>query len=271
MNHIKSAEQFMEVVRTADLADLKSQREIFSYWDKRVDKSRAAAVDMLCYAVKGILCPTFIVNQTGDLLDLLAQLETIRRHTVTTCHHVLRLNRSYKNDTHARIVDGFALLPEDEERALESVSSWTRQQEARKTYVSLVTWSCLNYIHDLLARGKLGDAEKRLPDWYGDDPRQSLPHRPFYANWDEEERRVVADRKEDVTLLISDARAWEKKHGHTEHMQYVKHLRRDLGVDVSHFHTNVGAMTNGYLKGVMDIDSQLHAILNLKLGASGFG
>jgi hypothetical protein len=99
---------------------------------------------MLCYAVKGILYPTFIVDQTGDLLDLLAQLEAIRRHTVNTCHHVLRLNKSYKNDAHARRVDGFALLPEDEERTLESISSWTRQQEARKTYVSLVTWSCLN-------------------------------------------------------------------------------------------------------------------------------
>ena len=99
---------------------------------------------MLCYAVKGILCPTFIVDQTGDLLDLLAQLEEIRRHTVNTCHHVLRLNKSYKNDAQARRVDGFALLPEDEERTLESISSWTRQQEARKTYVSLVTWSCLN-------------------------------------------------------------------------------------------------------------------------------
>ena len=99
---------------------------------------------MLCYAVKGILYPTLIVDQTGDLLDLLAQLEAIRRHTVNTCHHVLRLNKSYKNDKHARRADGFALLPDDEERALDSVSSWTRQQEARKTYISLVTWSCLN-------------------------------------------------------------------------------------------------------------------------------
>ena len=100
-------------------------------------------VDMLCYAVKGIICPAFIVDQTGDLLDLLAQLEAIRRHTVNTCHHVLQLNKSYKNDAQARKVDGFALLPIDEERTLESVSSRTRQREARKTYVSLVTWSCL--------------------------------------------------------------------------------------------------------------------------------
>lgn len=99
---------------------------------------------MLCYAVKGILCPTFIVDQTRDLLDLLGQLEAIRRHTVNTCHHVLRLNKSYKDDGRARRADGFALLPDDEERALDSVSSWTRQQEARKTYISLVTWSCLN-------------------------------------------------------------------------------------------------------------------------------
>jgi len=99
---------------------------------------------MLCYAAKGILCPTFIVDQTRDLLDLLAQLEAIRRHTANTCHHVLRLNKSYKNDKQARRDDGFALLPDDEERALDSISSWTRQQEARKTYVSLITWSCLN-------------------------------------------------------------------------------------------------------------------------------
>lgn len=99
---------------------------------------------MLCYAVKGILHPSFIVDQTRDLLDLLAQLEAVRRHTVNTCHYVLRLNKSYKDDAHARRLDGFALLPEDEEQTLESVSSWTRQQEARKTYVSLVTWSCLN-------------------------------------------------------------------------------------------------------------------------------
>lgn len=68
-------------------------------------------------------------------------------------------------------------------------------------------------IHDLLANGMLGEAEKRLSDWYGEDPRRSLPQRPFYADWDEKDRRVVADRREDVTLLISDARGWEKKHG----------------------------------------------------------
>lgn len=191
-------------------------------------------VDMLCYAVKSIVAPTLIVDQTGDLLVLLAQLEAIRRHIVNTCHHVLRLNKSYKNDTQARKVDGFALLPDHEERTLEFVSSWTRQQEARKTYVSLITWSCLNVglppspvfkicadsirqcIHDLLAKGRLSDAENRLSDWYGDDPRRSLPQTPFYADWDEKDRRLVADRREDVTLLISDARAWKKKHGYVQ-------------------------------------------------------
>lgn len=69
------------------------------------------------------------------------------------------------------------------------------------------------YVHDLVSKGRLSDAEKLLSDWYGDDPRRSLPNIPFYAGWDEKDRMVVADRKEDVTLLISDARAWKKKHG----------------------------------------------------------
>lgn len=81
----------------------------------------------------------------------------------------------------------------------------------------MVIWVCPDpvqqHVHDLLAKGRLSDAEKRLSDWYSDDPRRSLPQRPFYADWDEKERRVVADRREDVTLLIFDARAWEKKYG----------------------------------------------------------
>jgi hypothetical protein len=56
-----------------------------------------------------------------------------------------------------------------------------------------------------------------------------------------------------------------------EYAQYVRHLRNDLGIDVSHFHKNVGAMADGYMKGVSDADSRLREILNLKLGASGFG
>ena len=113
---------------------------------------------MLCYAVKGILYPNFIADQTGDLLDLLGQLEAIRRHTFSTCHLVLKLNTGYKNDAHARRVGGFSLLPEDEERTLESVSSWTWHQEARKTYVSLVTWSCLNVGLTLSGRPPLCDS-----------------------------------------------------------------------------------------------------------------
>jgi len=224
---------------------------------------------MLSYTVKGIVFPTFNVDQTDDLLGLLAQLETIRQHTVKACHHVLRLNESYKNDTHARRLDGFVLLPDDEERILDSVSSWTRQQEARKTYVSLITWSCLNFIHDLLARGKLDEAEKRTSEWYGNDPHQSLPQISFYTDWDEKEKRIVVDRKEDVVLLISDAQAWEKRHGRMEYAQYVKHLRKDLGIDVSHFHKNVGAMADGYLKGVVDLNSRLRGIL--ELGTPEFG
>lgn len=60
-------------------------------------------------------------------------------------------------------------------------------------------------------------------------------------------------------------------HSRTEYAQYVKHLRKDFGIDVSHFHKNVSAMADGYLKGVADGNSRLRAILNLKLGASGFG
>lgn len=56
-----------------------------------------------------------------------------------------------------------------------------------------------------------------------------------------------------------------------EYAQYARHLRKDLGIDVSHFHKNVGAMADGYLKGISDADSRLRAILNLKLGAPGFG
>ena len=133
-----------------------------------------------------------------------------------------------------------------------------------------------------MARGKLSDAETMVSEWYGDDPRRSLPQRSFYADWDDKERRVVADRKEDVTLLISDVRAWGNRHGwvwtissecsrnidqghsNTEYTQYVKHL----SAGVSHFHKNVGAMADGYLKGVADVNSRLRGIL--KPGAAGF-
>jgi hypothetical protein len=125
-----------------------------------------------------------------------------------------------------------------------------------------------------------------MSEWYGDDPQRALPQRPFYADWDEKEREVVADRKEDVALLISDARAWEKDHGYVwlicpharsvnascsrmEYTQYVKHLRKDVGIDVSHFNKNVGVMVDGYLNAVADANSWLRGIL--KLGASGFG
>jgi hypothetical protein len=54
-----------------------------------------------------------------------------------------------------------------------------------------------------------------------------------------------------------------------EYTQYVKHLRKDLGIDVSRFHKNAGAMADGYLKGVADANSRLRGIL--KLGTPGFG
>jgi hypothetical protein len=56
-----------------------------------------------------------------------------------------------------------------------------------------------------------------------------------------------------------------------EYAQYVKHLRKDLGIDVSYFRKNVGAMADGYLEGVADAHSRLRTILNLKHGVSGFG
>jgi hypothetical protein len=56
-----------------------------------------------------------------------------------------------------------------------------------------------------------------------------------------------------------------------EYAQYVKHVREDLAFDVFHCHENVGVMVDGYLGGVTDVDSRLRGILNLKLGALGFG
>ena len=63
----------------------------------------------------------------------------------------------------------------------------------------------------------------------------------------------------------------DPSHSRMDPTQYVEHLRKDLGIDVSRFHKNVSAMADGYLKGIADANSQLRAILNLKLGVSGFG
>ena len=52
-----------------------------------------------------------------------------------------------------------------------------------------------------------------------------------------------------------------------EYTQYVKHIRKDLGIDVSYFRKNVGAMADGYLNGVADAHSRLCTVLNLKHGA----
>lgn len=67
------------------------------------------------------------------------------------------------------------------------------------------------------------------------------------------------------------ANAWNVDPGRrrTEYGQYLKHLRKDLGIDVSHFNKNVGAMVDGYLNAITDADSRLRGIL--KLGTSGFG
>jgi len=61
----------------------------------------------------------------------------------------------------------------------------------------------------------------------------------------------------------------DPNHSRTEYTQYVKHLKKDLGIDISHFHKNVGAMADGYLKGVTDVNFRLRGIL--KLGTPEFG
>ena len=68
----------------------------------------------------------------------------------------------------------------------------------------------------------------------------------------------------------SNPRNVDTGHSRVEYAEYIRHLRKDLGIDVSHFHKNVGTMADGYLKGVADVDSRLRAILNSKLGAPGF-
>lgn len=64
---------------------------------------------------------------------------------------------------------------------------------------------------------------------------------------------------------------FDPSHSRVEYTQYVKHLRKDFDIDVSHFHKNIDAMADGYLKGVSDAVSRLRAVFNFKLGASGFG
>ena len=60
-------------------------------------------------------------------------------------------------------------------------------------------------------------------------------------------------------------------HSRVDYVQYIRHLREDLGIDTSHFLRNVDAMADGYLKAVTDADSRLRTILGLKLEAPGFG
>jgi len=93
-------------------------------------------LDVLCYAIKNIMYPDFLLCQIPDLLDLLAVVELYRQEASTQARAALVFNDFYQND------DTVVSLTRKEKERIERIGDEAICVEQRRLYTLIWVHLC---------------------------------------------------------------------------------------------------------------------------------
>jgi hypothetical protein len=111
------------------------------YFRDHADMSKQPPLYLLIYAINTILYPNFLIEQTPDILNLLGQVELLRRRAVKNCVNVLQLNAIYREEARKQDGTSFILLSKEDEDLLKYFSG--RSATDREIFIVLIHWICL--------------------------------------------------------------------------------------------------------------------------------
>ncbi|EPQ55033.1 hypothetical protein GLOTRDRAFT_42353, partial [Gloeophyllum trabeum ATCC 11539] len=159
--------------------------------------------------------PELIRTQIPSLLDLLAQIEMVRKRAVKTARDALEWNKLY-----AKAADAEVLLLSEKERAIcERIAGRVEEEKTRKIYTEITSRLCelvrecsslssTQHIHSLWT----GDEEK-LAEYmreYFPKLTKQKSNQLFHSDLNEVEQLLLHDVGRRCASFLRDAADWEK-------------------------------------------------------------
>jgi hypothetical protein len=107
---------------------------VLAQFTKQIDQLANPSLCLLIYVIKNITQPSFLIEQTLDVLKLLGQVELTRQRAVEHCSNIVKLNATGGTDFFA----------ERKELLADIKVQINGGSTERGCYITIVHWSCLH-------------------------------------------------------------------------------------------------------------------------------
>ncbi|KAJ8587732.1 hypothetical protein M405DRAFT_821097 [Rhizopogon salebrosus TDB-379] len=166
-----------------------------------------ASPSVVLYAIRNILCPSFILGQIPDLLDLLAMVDTFRKHAVVVSSAALSWQEYYAKDPSPDM----RLLTKHELKKLQGYIA--KDKHDRLLYTLLIKNMCLLHVYYLMTAPESNTLAARLNDYFpGCFQNDNRPSRLlFHSDLSDGEKLIMEDVYRECKEWLIEVAQWEEE------------------------------------------------------------
>ncbi|KAG1733585.1 uncharacterized protein EDB91DRAFT_1148206 [Suillus paluster] len=210
---MEALHQMISAMEMGSEYDPKGHREIYDYISSMLLENEPASADeqtphfVVFYAIRNILRPFFILGQIPDLLNLLAMVDTFRRHSVQMASAALSWQEYYTNEPSSDM----RLLTE---RELKRINGYVdADKHDRLLYFLLVKNLCLLHVYYLVTSHESWSLAERLNDYFpGCFPGLDIPSNlTFHHQLSDKEKKMMADSYQECKEWLMEVTQWEEE------------------------------------------------------------
>ncbi|KAG1750094.1 hypothetical protein EDB19DRAFT_1677935 [Suillus lakei] len=164
---------------------------------------------LVFYATRNILRPSFILGQIPDLLDLLAMVDTFRRHAVEASSVALSWQEYYTKEPSSD--PEMTLLTE---RELKKVQNYvTNNERDRLHYILAVKNLCLLHIYYLVTAPESCILAERMNDYFpGCFPGHDIPSKLLFQHGlSDSEKQIMEEAYQECKEWLLEVTQWEEE------------------------------------------------------------
>ncbi|KAG2140141.1 hypothetical protein DEU56DRAFT_798890 [Suillus clintonianus] len=206
--------QVVSAMGMCDEYDAKGHREIYDNISSMLENDPASADGqappvLVFYAMRNILHPFFILGQIPDLLDLLAMVDTFRRHAVEASSAALSWQEYYANEPSSD--PDVTLLTERELRKMQGYVA--NDEQNRLHYILLVKNLCLLHIYYLVTSPESCILAERMNDYFpGCFPGHDIPSKLLFQHGlSDSEKQIMEGAYQECKEWLMEVTQWEEE------------------------------------------------------------
>ncbi|OJA17788.1 hypothetical protein AZE42_06586 [Rhizopogon vesiculosus] len=210
--NFEGLDRLVSVMEVGSEYEAHGHRAIYDHISAKVENDSAFAdgephPSVIFYAIRNILRPSFIFGQIPDLLDLLAMVDTFRRHAVNVSSVALSWQEYYSKEPSPDM----RLLTKHELKRIERYVA--KGEDDRLLYILLIKNLCLLHVYYLVTAPESITLARHLNDYFpgcfsnNDRPSRVL----FHSGLSDGEKRMMEEAYQECKEWLIEVDRWQEE------------------------------------------------------------